>query len=348
MGTAALLGDLLPGTSRSFALSLRVLPEPLRAPLGITYLVARAADTIADTRALPPDVRLGGLRALRRAIEDRAATVPIPAEVDAAHPPAERMLLARLPEVLAAYHALEAGDHARARTVLLVLTGAMEETLARFPPERSGGVGALETLADLDRYTYLNAGCVGEFWTDVVMAHRRRCGAWDRARMRALGARYGQGLQLVNVLRDLPRDLRLGRCYLPRAELALLGLEPAELLDPRAIARLRPLLARLADRASGWLADGLAYTLAIPRAEPRLRLACAWPLLLGLATLARLQRADDLLDPRTVVKVPRPAVRRLLLRSVVRVWSDRGLAAEARRAAGGSEPGGWQAEPRGG
>jgi farnesyl-diphosphate farnesyltransferase len=328
---AALLRDILPGVSRSFALSLRVLPGSLGVPLGVTYLVARAADTIADTHALPPGDRLAMLGALRAALDD-GGVPPTPA--GAADGP-ERALLARLPDVLRAYRALETGDRTRARAVLLTLTQAMVEALERFPPERAGHVGALETRADLDRYTYLNAGCVGEFWTDMAVAHRPRCAAWDVPAMRARGMRFGQGLQLVNVLRDLPRDLRLGRCYLPRAELLPLGLAPADLLDPGAMPRVRPLVDAVIRDAVARLDAGRAYTLAVPRREARLRLACAWPLLLGLGTLDRLRRTGNLLDPAVTVKVPRAEVRRMLARSLALVWIDRGLDAWARRLAAG-------------
>ncbi len=250
------------------------------------------------------------------------------------HPAAERELLARLPEVLALWRGLAPEDHACSQTVLFPLTQAMLDALARFPAETEGRIGALETRADLDRYTYMNAGCVGEFWTDMVVAHRRRCATgWNVPLMRSRGVRFGQGLQLTNVLRDLPRDLRLGRCYLPRVDLAALGLAPEDLLDPKAVGRLRPLLQALVGQALDHLREGLGYTLAVPRFEPRLRLACAWPLLIGLATLARLQQADDLLNPDVVVKVPRPEVRRQLACSAALVWSNRGLAAYARRLA---------------
>lgn len=79
--------------------------------------------------------------------------------------------------------------------------------------------------------------------------------------------------------------------------------------------------------------SALAYTLAIPRRETRLRLACAWPLLIGLSTLARLTRADELLNPEVTLKVPRTEVRRHLAVSVALVASNRGLAAYARRRA---------------
>jgi farnesyl-diphosphate farnesyltransferase len=327
-----LLRDILPGVSRSFALSLRVLPGSLRRPFGVTYLVARAADTIADTRALPPAARLAALHALRESLGARAGTGPtLGGSTARGHTPAERTLLARLPDVLAAYRALEPGDRERARAVLLTLTQAMVEALERFPPEMADRVGAFDTRADLDRYTHLNAGCVGEFWTEMVVAHRPRCAAWDLPAMRLRGARFGQGLQLVNVLRDLPRDLRIGRCYLPASELAALGLVPQDLLNAAVLPRVRPLLDALIDEALLRLDEGRAYTLAVPRREARLRLASLWPLLIGLGTLARLRRAENLLDPTVTVKASRGEVRWLLARSLALVWSDRGLGAWARR-----------------
>ena len=81
------------------------------------------------------------------------------------------------------------------------------------------------------------------------------------------------------------------------------------------------------------LEDGLRYTLAFPRREARLRLAGLWPLLIGLGTLARLARTDNLLDPAVVVKVPRREVRRHLALSALLVASNDGLAAYARRLA---------------
>jgi farnesyl-diphosphate farnesyltransferase len=330
-----LLRDVLPGVSRSFALSLRVLPAGLRVPFGVTYLVARAADTVADTAALPPGERAAHVEAIRRAVAggDAAGLDEVAARVAPGHDAREGRLLERLPDVLAAYRALPPADRVRAQGVLLTLTGAMLEALARFPPETAGRVEALPTRADLDRYTYGNAGCVGEFWTDMVAAHRRACAGWDLPRMRALAVRFGQGLQLVNVLRDLPRDLAAGRCFLPREDLAACGLAPEALRDPATLPHLRPLLGALQARALDDLGAGRAYTLAVPRREARLRLASAWPLLLGLATLARLRRADNLLDPAVVVKVPRSEVRGLLLRSAVVVASNRGLGALADRLA---------------
>ena len=116
-----------------------------------------------------------------------------------------------------------------------------------FAPEIHRGqrrhVADIETLDELDRYTYLVAGCVGDFWTGMHLAHRPRLARWDRAAMTARGIRFGKALQMTNVLRDVPADLREGRCYIPARELASVGLTPRDLLDP-APARARPLLDR--------------------------------------------------------------------------------------------------------
>ncbi len=338
MGTvppADLLRDVLPGVSRSFALSLQIVPASLRAPFGITYLLARAADTLADTRALPAAERQRHVEALRAALRpgETADLGGVALLVTADHPPTERALLTRLPDALAAYRAFPPEERARCQAVLLTLTRAMLDALAHFPAEGDGRVAALETRADLDRYTYMNAGCVGEFWTDMVAAHRPRCARGNVPLQRARAARFGQGLQLTNVLRDLPRDLRLGRCYLPRADLAALGLAPADLLEPAAIGRLRPLVSALTAQARAYFQDALAYVLALPRAELRLRLACLWPLLIGLGTLGHLGRAETLLDPAVTVKISRRELRRHIAISLALVASNRGLAAYTRRLA---------------
>src|SRR6185295_2931941 len=64
------LDDILAGVSRSFYLSLSILPRAVRTQLSVAYLVARAADTIADTHAVRADRRLLLLDGLRGAIGD--------------------------------------------------------------------------------------------------------------------------------------------------------------------------------------------------------------------------------------------------------------------------------------
>lgn len=326
--------DLLKRVSRSFYLSLAVLPRSVRAPVGLAYLLARAADTIADTRLVSREERLRHLESFRAELRDETPS-RLGEILDACTGPTphagERDLLRRLPECLDRYRELDKADRDRVRALFLTITEGMIWDVKTFPGEDEGRLVALQSREELDRYTYYVAGCVGEFWTEIHAAHRPRLAAWDLPRMKDTGMRFGKGLQMTNVLRDLARDLRSGRCYLPRRDLARLGLDPADLLDPGAIGKVRPLIAELLGLTLAHYEQGWRYTLAIPRAEWRMRLACAWPLLIGLRTLGLLAGSPNLLDPRQEIKIPRSMVYAILARSLVLVWSNSFLAAEAKR-----------------
>jgi farnesyl-diphosphate farnesyltransferase len=330
--------DLLRQVSRTFYLSLVVLPRALRHPLGIAYLLARAADTIADTRLLDRADRLRRLESLRTAIATAGADPTILADTGALADLAaaqatsgERQLLLRLSECVGELNRLKPADATRVRAVLATVTRGMIFDLTRFPGDDAASVTAVGSLDDLDHYTHLVAGCVGAFWTEMHVAHRRRLAGWDLDEMRARGVKFGKALQMTNLLRDLPRDLRIGRCYLPARELASLGLEPANLLDPATAPRVRPLYDRLLRLTLDHYAAAWQYTLAIPATEVRTRLACAWPLLIGLGTLELLARSPDILDPDRRITLSRAAVRGILARSAILVWSDRGLVGSAER-----------------
>jgi farnesyl-diphosphate farnesyltransferase len=329
-----LVGDLLRRVSRSFYLSLAILPRSLREPIGLAYLLARATDTVADTRLLPRAERLSHLATLSSAYAGAPGGDPATAARACAplqaHT-AERELLERVGEALARVERLPVADRAAVRSVLATITEGQRFDLERFPGEDAETLAALDSLAELDRYTYLVAGCVGEFWTRLHAAHRPRLAGWDVAAMSATGVRFGKALQLTNVLRDVPADLRHGRCYLPARELAALGLVPRDLLDPKKTAGARPLLDRLLREALEHYDAAWRYTLAIPRAEWRMRLACAWPLLIGLGTLAAIARHANPLAATTPIKIPRGAVRAMLARSSLTVWSDTALRREADR-----------------
>jgi farnesyl-diphosphate farnesyltransferase len=331
---APLLTGLLERVTRSFYLTLRVLPGGVRPQIGLAYLLARTTDTIADTPLAPVADRVWALRRLRSRILGES-TAPLELERWLAPPgagaagaaAAERELLQRVEEALALLARQEEADRLLIRGVLGIVTGGQELDLLRFGGAAESAEGssaprltALATEAELDDYTYRVAGCVGEFWTRLCRAHLFPGAPLDEGWLVERGMRLGKGLQLVNVLRDVPRDLRQGRCYLPADGLAAAGLAPGDLLDPRVMPRLRGGYDRWLERAAGYLADGWAYTNALPRGQVRLRLACAWPILLGVNTVARL-RAANVLDPERRVKVPRARVRSLLARSVLGlVW----------------------------
>ncbi len=313
-----LLGPLLKGVSRSFYLTMRVLPTGMRDPVGEAYLLARAADTIADTALIPPERRLALLLALRERVngadKDDNLLARLAGEVAGQQTQSdEKLLLESLGGALQVLEQLDEPDRKAVREIVTTLTEGMEFDLRTFPDERSGQVAALNTWDELDRYTYLVAGCVGEFWTKMTYMHLPGALAPSlEETMCARGVRFGKALQMVNVLRDCGKDLRIGRCYLPATMLAQAGLSAQDLLQPGASARAHPIMLELVRIALDHFRAAIDYTLALPRLSVRLRLACLWPILIGLETLERLVENDDWLDPAKTSKITRHDVYRIL------------------------------------
>ena len=322
-----LLTSLLRDVSRSFYLSLRLLPAPVRPQIGLAYLLARATDTIADTDVLPLDERLGALGQLRdRILGARTEPVDFRRLAENQALPAERALLTRIEEAIAVLADCACFDRCCIRTVLDTITGGQELDLRRFHGATAERIAALQEDAELDDYTFRVAGCVGGFWTRLCRSHLYPDAALDLTGYADDAIRFGKGLQLVNILRDLPKDLRNGRCYVPARRLAAAGLSPEQLLDPAAHARFRGTYHALLQCAAGHLAAGWRYTCATPRNQRRVRIACALPLLIGADTL-RLLATHNPLDPARRLKIPRSRVRSLLIRAVAlhplrRTWEN--------------------------
>ncbi len=312
-----LTGDLLKSVSRSFYLSLRLLPEALRKPVSLAYLLARGTDTLADTVQVPADTRREKLKALASAICLADAT-PVR---DLARGFAgfqtnqsERELITLIPECLQELAQLPAADRAEIQTVLTKITHAQELDLERFGD--GAELRALESAAQLDEYTYLIAGCVGEFWTEMCFQHLEGFADLSKEEMRALGREYGCGLQLVNILRDSHADLRAGRCYLPAEELRGNGILPGDILS-RPDGAL-PVIDKWLAKAEEGLKAGMKYVNAIR--HRRVRIATALPALIGIRTIKDVRAAGDRVL-REKIKISRSAVRTILARAGVSLGS---------------------------
>ena len=124
----------------------------------------------------------------------------------------------------------------------------------------------------------------------MTAAHTRGMQRLRRPDFIARGVRLGKALQMVNVLRDAPRDLIDGRCYWPRELLEAHGIAPEDMhaLIVSRSPRLAPVLATLKQITLDHVDAAFAYVLAIPAYRVRLRLSALWPLWIALATLEQI------------------------------------------------------------
>ena len=311
---------VLRSVSRSFYLSIRFLPAQLRQPIALAYLLARATDTVADTTRISRLVRIETLEMLSNEIHGKASRDVVVGLIGSFVPlqanKSEQQLLKSLPDCLDWLDQIEHADRYDIRVVLSKITRGQMLDLQRFDDPQQ--IRALAAAADLDEYTYLVAGCVGEFWTRVCFRHVRNFASLSEAEMLALGKRYGMALQLINVLRDAGADLRAGRCYFPEFELNAAHLTASQILfEPE---RFEPIYRTWLAKAKTGLESGIQYPRAIR--NPRVRAATVLPALIGARTLALLGQARTDALQRTI-KVPRSEVRRMILRLAITLASRR-------------------------
>ena len=309
---------ILRSVSRSFYLSIRFLPQQLREPLALAYLLARTTDTVADTTRIPGTVRTETVKMLSDGIQGKVSREVVINHVASFVPlqenAAEQTLLDSLPDCLKWLEQIGEADRDDIRTVLEKITYGQMLDLHRF--DDPAQLRALQSAADLDEYTYLVAGCVGEFWTRLCLRHLRDFANLIPDEMLALGRRYGMGLQLINVLRDAGSDLRSGRCYFPEDELREVGLSAAQILSRSD--RFQPIYQRWMETAQDGLQCGMQYSRAIR--NRRVRAATVLPALIGARTLVLLHKADAS-ALHHAIKVPRREVRGMILSLAIHLAS---------------------------
>jgi len=322
-----LLGDLLSKVSRSFYLTLAVLPVSVRTQVGLAYLFARAADTITDTDLIEQSERIIHLKNFQKLFTLDTIDWEIVQSIQVAlisHQalPAERILLERLDDCFQVYLECGLSDRTRINDLMTTLTKGMEMDLELFRGGTTENPLSLETQEDLNRYIYYVAGCVGEYWTNLMCTHLSSLSNWDVKQMSSIGISFGKGLQLTNIVKDMAKDLRRGRCYIPTSVLKTAGLSPNDILQPESWHSFQPILNHLIQQAVEYLDQGWKYTMAIPRSEIRLRLACMWPILLGGETLKLVQNSPHLLNPDCQVKVTRGCVYKIIGLTTITGGSD--------------------------
>lgn len=213
------IDDLLQKTSRTFALAIPLLPEPTQRAVGLAYLLFRVADTFEDATDWPRAKRIDALERFAELLE-----LPVAQQQHEARkladwslvtPPVDHAgyleLLGELPWLM---HETAQLSQAMRDVVVkhtLRTTEGMAQVVAR--ADERGNL-RLASLKDLTDYCYIVAGIVGELLTDAFLIDAPQLGS-HAEKLRAGMLAFGEGLQLVNILKDAGDDARDGRVYLP-------------------------------------------------------------------------------------------------------------------------------------
>lgn len=305
---------LLKKTSRSLYLSVQALPKTLRPTFAIAYLLCRYADTIADTHLLPAQTRLRWITQFPSLIKQQPAEQikQLTQEISGqSENPYEEALIRQLPLCLEQFNQLTPADQELVLQVVHAVCEGMQIDLSFFPTEKSAKPKAFATAQELEHYCRLMGGKPGLFWSQLIAntvplkISQEDFFNW--------GQQIGDALQIVNILRDLPKDLQLGRCYFPAEDIEKAGLTPADLLDYKNSSRFEPIKRKWISWGLKRLSNAICYFEQIPKTQLGERAAVAWPILWTADTFLLLAKEPELLNPAKRVKISRNRVYLTLL-----------------------------------
>ena len=302
--------DSVQGVSRTFALTVDVLDEPMSSYICLGYLVCRIADTVEDASHIPPAEQAELLRTYD-AVLDPDDDTDAEAFVTAVEPylPSDDgmtddwAVVRDSPRVIGTFRSLPADVQKAVVPPARELVQGMAEFVERYD---DGGL-RIQTRRELEEYCYYAAGTVGNLITNLVTRHG--VAADRRRRLYDTAEEFGLCLQLVNISKDVYDDYTAeDNVYLPAEWLADEGVPQEAVIDDAHESGAASVVRRTAELAGSFLDDAQTYLEAVPLRDGNTLAAWAIPFLLAVGTLRELlARPEDALSS-TGVKISRQEV----------------------------------------
>lgn len=311
--------EILQGVSRTFALTIPQLPDPLYRVVGNAYLLCRIVDTIEDHKTLAAEDKRefaeqfpAVVAGIETASEFAKALQPLLLK-ETSH--AERDLVANTATVIRITHSF----NPRQRAALSRCVKIMAEGMAQY--QQAETLNGLEDLADMDSYCYYVAGVVGEMLTELFCDYSEEINR-HQTELLQLAVSFGQGLQMTNILKDIWEDHQRGACWLPRDIFRRYNVDLRELAPGIKMEGFSEGLSYLIGVAGAHLANALRYTLMIPRHEKGIRRFCLWTLGMAVLTLRKINAHRDFSSGEEV-KISRRSVKATVLLTNLWVSNDK-------------------------
>jgi len=318
---------LLPKVSRTFALSIGALPAALRDAVRVAYLLCRIVDSIEDEAKVVAEDREGLFDAFDQLTTDETADPrlfeALSQRADLGSDEAYRELCCGAGAVFRAFRALPEIQQDAIRPNVQEMSRGMREFARRADVK---GQLRLADMKELERYCYFVAGTVGHLLTSLFEQAVPDLSDEAREAIRSRAVSFGLGLQMVNIVKDVQKDLERGDCYLPQDLAERNGVPLDSLLDPSHRPNALLVVRFVCAKAREHLQRAQEYTLSWPvPAGASVRLFCAVPLILALATLREVEDGADALRSGVTPKVNRELVSRVLREAREAVTDDEAL-----------------------
>jgi farnesyl-diphosphate farnesyltransferase len=306
------LRDLLRSASRTFAIGIEQLPGVLCDAATVAYLLLRVSDYLEDNEDMPAENKVRLLNTWAEILKGNVTSAELTSQI--------QNVDTSNPDAVVAQHA---GD---ILTRLATLPQEVQEIITHHVLHSTLGMARwvergpqVNDETDLDDYMFEVAGRVGYLLTHLF--------AWYSSAIRnrkdillPLAREFGLALQTVNVIRGLRKDYERGWVYVPRKFLAQVNLTAHELFQPEYRAEAIQVLDMLADKAERHLRAALTCVKTLPPWQHRIRLACIFPLMLAIRTLAISRRNVQVFENEA--KISRAEVKQIVTNSTLWGWSN--------------------------
>ena len=313
--------NILPGVSRTFALTIPVLPRKLAEVVATAYLLCRVADTIEDDPGLDHEWKTEFHQRFLAVIEGKedpeAFAASLTPRLSAQALPAERNLVRNTPRVVRLLRRFDAKVQDAVTRCLVIMCSGMPKF------QRNKSLMGLRDLEELGAYCCVVAGVVGDLLAELFCMHCPDL-LKHRRRFLRLGVSFGLGLQMTNILKDTWEDRRNGTCWLPRSLFAARGYELKQLATFHGTEEFQSGFKSLIGVAHRHLRNAAEFTCMIPLRETGIRRFCLWTLGLAVMTLQKLHR-NPYFTSGDEVKVSRRTVKAIILAGDLSVTSNRRL-----------------------
>jgi farnesyl-diphosphate farnesyltransferase len=309
--------ELLRQASRTFALSIERLPGIVGDAMCLAYLLLRVSDYLEDNDEMPAAVKVELLGLWDRILTGEAPAAELTARLadfPAGEDNPDAQVARQAVEILQAVGRLPVAVQTQMLVHVRNSTQGMARWVARGPD--------VPAEDDMDDYMHEVAGRVGYLVTDIF--------AWYSTFVRArlsqlmpLAREFGLALQTVNIIRGLRKDYERGWIFVPESFCAAVNLRRSDLFKPEYQIQALQVVDLVADKAERHLQKALAYVQALPPWLHTLRLACIWPMLFAVRTLALSRQNVNVLVGE--VKMTREEVKAIVRDTTLFGWSNRWL-----------------------
>lgn len=310
---------ILPKVSRTFALGIEALKGPLKNSILTGYLLCRIADTIEDDPKFNSEKKILFLNLFIKCFSDRKniqSICELSAELknDEAH----LSLIKNTHRVFCLFDSLSANSQDILKRWVIEMTHGMILFISKHQNKIR-----IKSITEYKQYCYYVAGTVGLMLTELWKEYAVFLGEKKYQILLQFSKIFGQGLQTINILKDMYWDWKIeNSIYLPLDLLQHYGCNHENMYTPHLAQKSTLAAQELICLSQENLLQSANYIQNIPKFHLRIRFFCILPLLLAFATLSKIKQADSLILAKEKIKLSRVEVKKIYKISILSCFSN--------------------------